>query len=150
MQAYSEKPRWGSGLCRQSQLKGKPRLRVDCVLWWFLQWDKLLMSHKSPLESALETSRWAALFPLWSLHYRQRHSTARKTAPPMCIPKALPPYNSSLAPRQRNMAQMKDQNMTSELSNEEITNVSDGEFKTLVIKMLTDLMELGWKMKKIN
>ena len=35
-----------------------------------------------------------------------------------------------------------------ELSNEEIANLSDGEFKTLVIKMLTDLIELGWKMKK--
>ena len=35
-----------------------------------------------------------------------------------------------------------------ELSNEEIANLSDGEFKALVIKMLTDLTELGQKMKK--
>ena len=45
---------------------------------------------------------------------------------------------------------MKEQNKTSEreLSNEEIANLSHGEFKALVIKMLTDLIELGRKMKK--
>ena len=48
------------------------------------------------------------------------------------------------------MAQMKEQSKTSgrELSNEEIANLSDGEFKALVIKMLTKLIELGQKMKK--
>ena len=47
------------------------------------------------------------------------------------------------------MAQMKEQSKTleRELSNEEITNLSDVEFKTLVIKMLTELIELGHKMK---
>ena len=34
-----------------------------------------------------------------------------------------------------------------ELSNEEIANLSDGEFKALVIKMLTELTEPGCKMK---
>ena len=45
---------------------------------------------------------------------------------------------------------MKEQSKTSEreLSNEEIANLSDGKFKALVIKMLTELIELGWKMKK--
>ena len=45
------------------------------------------------------------------------------------------------------MAQMKEQRKTSErqLSNEEIVNLSDGEFKALVIKMLTELSELGRK-----
>ena len=45
---------------------------------------------------------------------------------------------------------MKEHSNTSELSQEEITNLSDGEFKALVIKMLTDLIELVRKMKKIN
>ena len=47
------------------------------------------------------------------------------------------------------MAQMKEQNKTSEreLSEEDIANLSDGEFKALVIKMLTDQIELGQKMK---
>ena len=48
------------------------------------------------------------------------------------------------------MAQMKEQSKTSEreLSNEEIANLPDGEFKALVIKMLTELIELGRKMKE--
>ena len=66
------------------------------------------------------------------------------------IPKAPPLYNLSGAPRQRNMAQMKEQSKTPErgLSKEEIASLSDGECKALVIKMLTDLIELGQKMKK--
>ena len=45
---------------------------------------------------------------------------------------------------------MKEQSKASErkLSEEEIANLSNGEFKALVIKMLTDLIELGQKMKK--
>ena len=45
---------------------------------------------------------------------------------------------------------MKEQSKTPEreLSNEEIANLSDGEFKTLVIKMLTELIELEWKRKE--
>ena len=35
-----------------------------------------------------------------------------------------------------------------ELSNEEIDNLSDAQFKTLVIRMLTELTELGHKMKE--
>ena len=34
-----------------------------------------------------------------------------------------------------------------QLSNEVTANLSDGEFKALVIKMLTGLIELGQKMK---
>ena len=45
---------------------------------------------------------------------------------------------------------MKEQSKVSEreLSDKEIANLSDGEFKALVIKMLTELIELGQKMKK--
>ena len=46
------------------------------------------------------------------------------------------------------MAQMKEQSKTSELSDEDIANLSDGEFKALVIKMLTELIELGHQMKE--
>ena len=35
-----------------------------------------------------------------------------------------------------------------ELSSEEIANLSDAEFKTLVIRMLTELIELGRKVKE--
>ena len=41
------------------------------------------------------------------------------------------------------MAQMKEQTKTPkiELSNEEIANLSDAQFKTLVIRMLTEMVE---------
>ena len=44
---------------------------------------------------------------------------------------------------------MKEQSKTAgrELSDKEIANLSDGEFKALVIKMLTELIELGEKVK---
>ena len=45
---------------------------------------------------------------------------------------------------------MKEQSKTSEReqSDKDLANLSDGEFKALVIKMLTELIELGWKMKE--
>ena len=45
---------------------------------------------------------------------------------------------------------MKEQSKASEreLSDEEIAKLSDGEFKAPVIKMLTELIELGQKMKE--
>ena len=45
---------------------------------------------------------------------------------------------------------MKEQSKASEkeLSGEQIANLSDGEFKALVIKMLIELIELSQKMKK--
>ena len=48
------------------------------------------------------------------------------------------------------MTQMKEHIKTpeNELSDEEIENLSDAEFKTLVIRMLTEMTELGHKMKK--
>ena len=48
------------------------------------------------------------------------------------------------------MAQMKEQIKTpeKELSDEEIDNLSDAKLKTLVIRMLTELIELIHKMKE--
>ena len=47
--------------------------------------------------------------------------------------------------KQRNVAQMKEQEKTPEkvLSKMEIANLSDAEFKTLVIRMLTEHTEYG-------
>ena len=47
--------------------------------------------------------------------------------------------------RQRNMAQMKEQNKTpaKELNKMEISNLSDAEFKTLVIRMLKELIGIS-------
>ena len=52
--------------------------------------------------------------------------------------------------RQRNMAQMKEQNKSpeKELNKTEIANLSDGEFKTLVIRLLREMIEYSHKMKK--
>ena len=46
--------------------------------------------------------------------------------------------------RQRHMAQMKEQNKTpgKELNEMEISNLSDSEFKTLVIRVLKEVIEM--------
>ena len=53
-------------------------------------------------------------------------------------------------PRQKkNMAQIKERIKTPEkiqLNNEEIANLSDAQFKTLVIRKLTKLVEFGHKL----
>ena len=51
--------------------------------------------------------------------------------------------------RQRNMAQMKEQSKTpeKEVSNTEIANLSDSEFKTLVIRMLREMIVYSHKIK---
>ena len=48
------------------------------------------------------------------------------------------------------MAQIKEQLKTpeKELSDKELDNLSDAEFKTLIIRMLTELIELNRKMKE--
>ena len=49
------------------------------------------------------------------------------------------------------MAQMKEENKAPEkiqLSNEEIANLSNAEFKTLVIRMLTEMIECSCKIKE--
>ena len=52
--------------------------------------------------------------------------------------------------RQRNTAQMKEQIKTpeKELSDKEINHLSDAHFKTLVIRMLTEMTEYGHKIEE--
>ena len=52
--------------------------------------------------------------------------------------------------RQRNMPQVKEQIKAPkiELSNGEIANISDAEFKTLVIRMLSEMVEYGCKIEE--
>ena len=54
--------------------------------------------------------------------------------------------------RQRDVAQMKEQNKTpeKELNKMEISNLSDAEFKTLVIRMLKELSENLSSIKEIQ
>ena len=104
------------------------------------------------IEKWARDSRQAVLFPLWPLPHKRSCNTPRRVALLGCRPKAPPPYNLQLnrGPKQSNIAKMKEQSKASEreLNDEEIANQSDGEFNTLVIKMLTELIELGRKMKE--
>ena len=54
------------------------------------------------------------------------------------------PYNVTGMPRQKNMAQKKEQIKTPKIEqcNEERANLSDTEFKTLVIRMFTELLDM--------
>ena len=65
-------PQQGGRLHRSGWHNGKLRLRVGCGLWQLLLWEKLPVSHDSPLKSGLEMSRGTALFPLWPLPNRQQ------------------------------------------------------------------------------
>ena len=68
-----EKPQQGCGLCRQGWLNGKLGFRADCGLGRGCCGGRNSQSHQSSLESRLETSRWAALFPLCPQPHRQPH-----------------------------------------------------------------------------
>ena len=85
------------------------------------------------------------MFPLWSLPHRQRIEEQEGLPGPGEYQRPPPPYNLAGVPRERNRAQMKEQSKTSEkeLNYEEIANLFDGEFKALVIKMFTELTQLG-------
>ena len=60
-------------------------------------------------------------------------------------------YNVTGMLRQRKMARMKEQIKTpeKELSDREIANLSDAEFKTLAIRMLTEMTEYRHKIKEV-
>ena len=112
------------------------------MLWW----KKLPVSHEC-VEKWTRDQQTSCIVPSLAPPPQAGHSTARKVALPWGIPKVPPPYNVELnrGPKQRNRAKMKEQSKTSgrELNEEEITSLSDGEFKALVIKMLTELIKLG-------
>ena len=85
----------------------------------------------------------SAIAPSRPLPHIQHHSAETSITPPRGTPKAPPLYITG-TPRQKKMAQMKGQIKAPEkiqLSNEEIANLSDAQFKTLVIKTLTELVE---------
>ena len=68
-------------------------------------------------------------------------------APTWRILKATPPYNIIGVPRKRNMEEQI-KIPEKELNDEEIDNLSHAEFKTLVIRMLTELVESGHKIEE--
>ena len=89
----------------------------------------------------------APLLPLRPLIHIQHHSTATWVAPSWGMPKAPPLYVTG-APRTttKKMAQMKEHIKSPEkiqLSNEERANLLYAQFRTLVIRKLTELVEFG-------
>ena len=67
--------------------------------------------------------------------------------PTLVNTKGSSPYYLTGSLRRKNMAQVKEQIKAQkiDLSDEEIANISDAEFKTLVIKMLTEMMDYRYK-----
>ena len=90
--------------------------------------------------------------PSRPLPHVQRHNTVTSIILPQGTPKA-PPLKVTDSPRQKKKKKKKAQ-MTEhfkapekiQLSKEEIANLLDAQFKTLVIKMLTELVEFGRKL----
>ena len=67
-------------------------------------------------------------------------------APPWWIPKALPlQHNRCSKTKKYGSNERTDQTPEKELSDEEITNLSEAEFKTLVVRMLTEMIQYGHK-----
>ena len=96
----------------------------------------------------------APLLPLGPLSHVQHHSAARRVTPPWGIPKAPPLYitgppKQKKKKKKKKKAQMKEQIKAPEiiqLSSEQIANLSDAQFKTLVIRKRTELVEFGHKL----
>ena len=81
------------------------------------------------------------MFPLRPLPHIQHHNTAMWVASPGEYLR-LHPLECTGRQRQKNMAQMKEQIKAPkiELSFKETTNLSDAEFKTLLIRILTKMV----------
>ena len=91
----------------------------------------------------------AALFPLGPLPHIQHHNASPWVPPPDEYLR-LHPSLCNRCTETKNMAQMKkkDQSSKNRLSNEEISSLSDIEFKILVIRMLTEMVEYSDKIEE--
>ena len=96
-----------------------------------------------------------SLFPLWTL------PTYSSTTQQCGLPhlgeylRLHPLQRNRYAKTKKNMAQMKEQIKATkiELSSEEIANLSDAEFKTMVIRMLTEMVakwRKKWRLCKVK
>ena len=87
-----------------------------------------------------------AIAPSRPLPHVQRHSAVTSATLPRGTPKAPPLYVTDAPRQKKKMAQMTEHFKAPEkiqLSEEEIANLSDAQFKTLVIRTLTELVEFG-------
>ena len=89
-----------------------------------------------------------ALFLLGPLSHIQHHDTLPHPGEYLRL---HPLLHNRCAETKKYMAQMKEQITAPEniqLSDEEIANLSDAEFKTLVIRMLPEMVEYGQKIEE--
>ena len=86
---------------RRGWLNEKLKTQASCKLPWEMPWwEKLPVSHdRICWKVGLEPSKQATLFPLWPLPHGQHHNTVTWVASLGWIPKVLPPYNITGAPR---------------------------------------------------
>ena len=94
-------------------------------------------------------SEESALFPLRPLRHVQRHNAAMWVALPWQIPKAHPfPCNRYTKTKKYGPDERTDQHSRKRTKQGEIENISDVKCKTLVISMLTEMIEFSHKMKE--
>ena len=89
----------------------------------------------------------APLLPIGPLPYIQCHNTATWVALPWRIPKAPPLTCNRLGETKKKKEQIKVPEKM-QLRDEEIANLSEAQFKILVIRMLTELVEYGCKIEE--
>ena len=91
----------------------------------------------------------SAIAPSRPLPHIQHHSAATSGTPSWGTPKAPPLYLTSAPRLKKKMAQMTEHFKAPEkiqLSDKEIAKLSDAQFKALVIKTLTELVEFVRKL----
>ena len=91
----------------------------------------------------------SAIAPSQPLPHMQHHGATTTITLPQGIPKALPLYIQTRQDKKKKMAQMTEHFKAPEiiqLSSKKIANLSDAQFKTLVIRMLTELVEFRHKL----
>ena len=101
-----------------------------------------------------QRAKQASLFPLGPFPHIQYHNAVPHPGAPPWLPhpgeylRLHPLQHDRYAETKKNMAQMKDHVKVPEkiqLSDKEIANLSNAEFKTLVIKILTEMVGYGGK-----
>ena len=94
-----------------------------------------------------------AIAPSWPLPHIQPHSTATSLTPPRGTLTAPSLKVTDAQGKKKKMAQMTEHFKAPEkiqLSEEEIANLSYAQFKTLVIRILTEMADYGHKMEEKN
>ena len=148
-QQPDENLRWDSGLWGQDWLNGKLRLRADCELWRLPWWEKFPVSHESLLESGARDKQASCTLPSLApppqvvlLHSKEGCPALVNTQGPAPLQLNRCAKTKKYDPNERT-----EQNFRKR-AKQWGDSLSDGEFKALVIKMLTELIELDWKMKE--